>query len=85
VPAAGVEWDYIGYKPLEGGGFLEDGRGNKYIHVNIRTPFSVGERATSVAAADVEVAAALSAIDRFFVVDGFMQAKTPDVPMRVFL
>ena len=85
IPAAGVEWDYIGYKPIGGGQFLEDGQGNKYVHINIRTPFSVGQAAAQLALIYPEIGSALSNPGRFFIVDGTGEAVLPEVPMRVFL
>lgn len=93
-PVQGVAWDYIGYKrvgepPAEGEAdnrpFLEDGSGNKYVHVNVRTPFSVGARAAELAGGVPEIGAALSQVGRFFVVDGEGNSVWPVAPMRVFL
>lgn len=83
VAAPDVLWDYIGYK-LVNGVPLEDGNGNKYIHVNTRTTFSVGERAASLAVSNPELAGALANVGRFFVTDEFGQTKMPEVPMRCF-
>lgn len=85
IPLAGVTWDYIGYKRLENGTDLQDSNGNKYVHVNVRTPFSVGAKAAELAALSPEIATALVDTDRFFVTDAEGNAKTPDVPIRVIL
>lgn len=93
-PVSGCGWDYIGYKrvgeiPAEGEPdnrpFLTDGNGNKYVHINARTPFSVGAAAAQAAASSPEVAAALGDPSRFFVTDGNGSAVDPQYPMRVFL
>jgi hypothetical protein len=83
-PMPGVAWDYIGYKRLEGGGFLEDGNGNKYVHVNVRTPFSVGAKAAELAAGSPEIAGALVQTGRWFVVDAEGNSVMPEFPMRCF-
>lgn len=85
IPAGGVEWDYIGYKPDGLGGFLEDGSGNKYVHINIRTPFSIGQAAEQLAVIYPEIGSALANPGRFFIVDGTGEAILPEVPMRIFL
>lgn len=93
TPKDNVAWDYIGYKlvgdaPAEGQPdtrqVLKDGQGNKYVHVNVRTPFSVGERAGELAQQSPEIAQGLSQIGRFFVVDEDGQAALPEFPMRCF-
>ena len=93
-PVQGVAWDYIGYKrvgepPAEGQAdtrpILDDGNGNKYVHVNVRTPFSVGARAAELAVGNPAIAGALSETGRFFVVDGEGNSVLPVAPMRVFL
>jgi hypothetical protein len=92
-PVDGVAWDYIGYKrvgpqPADGQPdtrpFLDNGHGDKYVHVNVRTPFSVGARAAELAAGNPEIAGALSEIGRFFVVDGAGNSVMPEFPMRCF-
>lgn len=94
IPAPGIEWDYIGHKrvgapPGEGKvdnrPILKDSNNNKYVHINVRTPFSVGEMAMSAAAANPAIAAALGDPSRFFVTDQNGMAKDPEVPMQVFL
>lgn len=90
----GCAWDYIGYKrdglpPAEGEPdnrpYLMDGNGNKYVHINARTPFSVGAAAAQAAASAPEIAAALGDPSRFFVTDAQGNAIDPQYPMRVFL
>lgn len=90
----GIEWDYIGYKfvgtpPADGEEdtrtILTDGNGNKYVHINVRTPFSVGEVAAVLAQGSPEVAAALSQVDRFFIMDAHGVPVMPEFPVRVFL
>jgi hypothetical protein len=94
IPADGILWDHIGYKyvgdaPLEGEPdtrtILSNPQGHKYIHINVRTPFSVGEAAMAAAAASPEIAAALGDPSRFFVTNPDGTAKDPEFPMRVFL
>lgn len=94
VPTEGIAWDYIGYKmvgnpPAEGEldtrTILSNPQGHKYVHINVRTPFSVGEAAMAAAMASPEIAAALGDPSRFFVTDVNGAAKDPEFPMRVFL
>lgn len=94
TPVEGIEWDYIGYKyvgpaPAEGEPdtrtVLSDGSGNKYVHINVRTPFSVGEAAMTAAMGDPAIAAALGDPSRFFVTNPDGTAKDPEFPMRGFL
>lgn len=84
-PKDGIVWDYIGYKIKEDGSILMDGSGNKYVHINVRTPFSVGEMAMTAAASNPAIAAALGDPSRFFVTNPDGTAKDPQFPMRVFL
>ena len=94
IPAQGITWDYIGYKlvgtpPEEGQPdtrtILKDANGKKYVHINVRTPFSVGQAATEAAASNPAIAAALGDPSRFFVTNPDGTAKDPEFPMRVFL
>lgn len=94
IPSAGVAWDYIGYKregppPAEGQPdtrpILTDGNGHKYVHINVRTPYSVGQAAMDAAASSPAIASALGDPARFFVTDGNGNAIDPQFPMRVFL
>lgn len=94
IPAQGITWDYIGYKlvgtpPEEGQPdtrqILKDANGKKYVHINVRTPFSVGEMAMTAAASNPAIAAALGDPSRFFVTNPDGTAKDPEFPMRVFL
>ena len=85
IPEQGIAWDYIGYKIKEDGSILMDGSGNKYVHINVRTPFSVGEAAVGAAASSPAIAAALGDPSRFFVTNPDGTAKDPEFPMRVFL
>ena len=93
-PADGITWDYIGYKrvgepPAEGQPdtrqILKNAQGKKYVHINVRTPFSVGEMAMTAAASNPTIAAALGDPSRFFVTNPDGSAKDPEFPMRVFL
>lgn len=93
TPLHGVAWDYIGYKrvgepPAEGQAdnrpFLQDGQGNKYVHVNVRTPFSVGAKAAELAGGNPAIADALVEAGRFFVVDAEGNSVMPEFPMRCF-
>jgi hypothetical protein len=94
VPAEGVVWDYIGHKlygdaPAEGKKdtrvILADAKGNKYVHINVRTPFSVGGAAAVLAGGDPEIAGALADAKRLFVTHEDGSVKDPDQPVRVFL
>lgn len=94
IPADGITWDYIGYKlvgtpPEEGQPdtrtILKDANGKKYVHINVRTPFSVGQAATEAAASNPAIAAALGDPSRFFVTNPDGTSKDPEFPMRVFL
>ncbi len=85
VPAPNIVWDYIGYKYKEDGTILMNAQGKKYVHVNVRTPFSVGQAAAQAAAVSPEIAAALGDPSRFFVTNPDGTAKDPEVPMRSFL
>lgn len=90
----GCLWDYIGYKKfgaaprrddeLDTRQIVCDPQGRKYVHVNVRTPFSVGEAAAGLAASSPEIAAALGDPSRFFVTDANGQPVDPQFPMRVF-
>lgn len=94
VPAAGITWDYIGHKkvgsaPGEGQpdtrATLSNPQGQKYVHINVRTPFSVGEMAVQAAMENPDIAQALGDPSRFFVTNVDGTAKDPEFPMRVFL
>lgn len=94
IPCPQCEWAYIGYKlngepPAEGEPdtrqHVKDANGHKYVHINVRTPFSVGEAAAVLAQGSPEVAAALSQVDRFFITDAQGVPVMPEFPMRVFL
>lgn len=87
-------WDYVGYKmvgdlPLEGEIDtrvpLDDGNGNKYIHVNVLTPINVKDVAEALAVSTPEIAIALSKIPEYFITDAEGNAKLPEVPLRIFL
>jgi hypothetical protein len=91
---AGITWDYIGYKyvgtpPGEGETdtrtILSNAQGKKYVHINVRTPFSVGQAAAEAAAVNPAIAVALGDPSRFFVTDSNGLPVDPVVPMRVFL
>ena len=94
MPSEGITWDYIGYKyvgdaPEPGQPdtrtILSDVNGKKYIHINVRTPFSVGEMAVQAAMDNPDIAQALGDPARFFVTNVDGTAKDPEFPMRVFL
>ncbi len=85
VPSEGITWDYIGYKIKEDGTILKDANGNNYVHINVRTPFSVGQAAAAAAALSPEIAAALGDPSRFFVTNPDGTPKDPEFPMRSFL
>lgn len=85
IPSEGTVWDYIGYKIKEDGSTLTNAQGKKYVHINVRTPFSVGQAAAEAAASNPAIAAALGDPSRFFVTNPDGTAKDPEVPMRVFL
>lgn len=85
IPGANITWDYIGYKIKEDGTVLTDTNGKKYVHINVRTPFSVGQMAMEAAQGNPAIAAALGDPSRFFVTAPDGSAKDPEFPMRVFL
>lgn len=94
IPSAGITWDYIGYKyvgepPVDGQPdtrtILTNPQGKRFVHVNVRTPFSVGQAATEAAASNSDIAAALGDPSRFFVTNPDGTAKDPEFPMRGFL
>lgn len=94
IPAQGTAWDYIGYKyvgpvPEEGEPdtrtILKDANGKKYVHINVRTPLSVGQMAMEAAQGNPAIATALGDPARFFVTNPDGTAKDPEFPMRVFL
>lgn len=87
-------WDYIGYKldgdaPEEGVPDtrvpLADINGNKYVHINVRTPINVREQAEALATTHPELGTALSQIPQYFITDAEGNATLPQFPMRVFL
>jgi hypothetical protein len=89
----GGEWDFIGYKrvgeqPPEGTPdtrpYLEDAQGNKYVHVNARTPVDIRTRAQELAASNPAIAAGLANLGRFFITDNNGQYAWPNKPIRVF-
>lgn len=93
TPINGCAWDYIGYKKIgeapaenepDNRLYVQDAQGNKYVHVNARTPFSVGAAAAEAAALSPEIAAALGNPARFFVTDSEGNAVDPQYPVRVF-
>ena len=90
-------YDYIGpiYKPT--GETVEtesgpqpvmaihcDSDGNIYIHVNLITPVNLRNVAEALAISRPEIAAGLSNLSRYFVVDADGNATAPAQPHRVF-
>lgn len=84
TPAEGVTWDRIGYKYVAGVP-LENGSGQKYVHVNLRTTFSLGQRIMETAPSNPAISAALATPGRFFIVDADGNGIMPEFPIRVFL
>lgn len=87
-------WDHIGYKldgdiPAEGEVDtrvpLADTNGNKYVHINVRTPIDVRAKAEALATTHPELGTALSQIPQYFITDADGNATLPEFPMRVFL
>lgn len=87
-------WDYIGYKrdgpaPAEGEpetrGYLTDTQGNKYVHINVRTPVNVKEVAAALAVQYPQIAEGLSQLGRFFITDENGETTWPLYPIRTFL
>jgi hypothetical protein len=87
-------WDYVGYKyigtePGEGEPdtrtILTNAEGNKYIHINVRTPINVRAAAEALALENPEIAGALSQIPDYFITDAEGNATLPQFPLRVFL
>lgn len=81
----GGYWDYID-PPLPGadGKPICDKDGNEYVHVNLLTPVNLLEAAEAIAKKQPTVAAGLSDLSRYFVVDGKGNAVAPANPHRVF-
>lgn len=84
-------WDYIGFKrvgdaPAEGRAdnrpFAADGNGNKYVHINCRTPVNLAEVAAALAVQYPQIAAGLSELWRFFIVDENGETTWPEYPAR---
>lgn len=87
-------WDYIGHKrvgdpPAEGEpdtrSWAQDANGNKYIHINARTPVDIGAVAAALATQYPDIAAGLSELNKFFVVDADGETTWPAYPARGFL
>jgi hypothetical protein len=79
-------WDFIGYKPIdEEGGVAEDGQGNKYVHINAKTPLDVDAIARALAGTYPEIALGLVEFNRFFITDPETgKWAWPAFPLRVF-
>lgn len=89
----GGMWDYIGYKlegepPAEGQpdtrGYAQDANGNKYVHINVRTPVNVAEVAAALAVQYPQIAEGLSQLGRFFITDENGETTWPLYPIRTF-
>ena len=86
VSAPGGAIDIIGHKPdYLTGETLCDSSGVPYWHANLRTPLNLRSVAEEIATAHPEVAAGLSDLGRFFVVDVGGVVVPPQFPQRVFL
>jgi hypothetical protein len=89
----GIVWDVIGPVHEPTGETGEDGQplsapvcdadGVPYWHANLHTPFALLERAQQLAAEHPEIAEALGAIPRWFLVDAEGRARAPASPARV--
>jgi hypothetical protein len=90
-------WDFIGvlYKPTgktlktpEGPvpemAPVADGSGTPFWHANLRTTVSLGQVAREMAQTDPKVAAALSSLDRFFLLDAEGNPREPSQPSRAW-
>jgi len=90
-------WDYIGPIHVPTGEVTDteigpvpvttpllDPDGNEYIHVNLITPISLKETAIALAAEHPEVAAGLSNLGKYFLLDAEGNARLPTNPHRVF-
>lgn len=88
-------WDFIGvlYKPTgniietEDGDIPEmtevtDEKGTAYWHANLRTTVHLGEVAREMAKTDPEIADAMQALDRFFLLDEQGNPRAPAQPAR---
>jgi len=94
----GGHWDYIGpiYKPT-GATTVVNGvitpvmasvknlSGVEYVHVNLRTPLSLGQIANDMATAHPEIAAGLANLGSYFVLGSDGNAGAPVSPYRVYL
>lgn len=76
-------WDYVGYKTNEQGEIVKQD-GVPLVHINVRTPINVREKAEELAVSNPSIAQALSEIPRFFITDTEGNATAPEFPMRVF-
>jgi len=87
IPEKDVAWTFLGYKRdhLDESKFVSDENGNKYVHSNVRTPYSVGERVAQFATDHPDIAAAMGDVSRFFVVDENGNPIDPKFPMAVYL
>lgn len=84
TPMEGVTWDYIGYKIVNDVPLVDE-KGRKYIHVNLRTEFSLGPRIYDKATTNTAIQSALATPGRFFIVDDQGNGVMPEFPMRQFL
>lgn len=79
-------WDEIGYKYKDDGTILTDGLGNKYVHINVRSPLDVDAIARELADDHPEIAQGLAEFGRFFITDPETgKWAWPQQPIRVFL
>lgn len=90
-------WDYIGeiHRPTgETTTFDEmefpvmapilNPEGKPYLHVNLRTPISLGETARQMAENNPDIASGLARLGDFFLLDENGDARLPNQPHRVF-
>lgn len=77
-------WDYIGPICDAQEVPLRSPEGEEYVHINLRTPLALRAVALTLAKASPEIAAGLSQLDQFFLVDADGLARAPAVPHRVF-
>lgn len=83
-PVGPGAWDYIGTKTHEDGS-LSGGALDPFIHVNFRTTNNLRQLAMTAAETDPDIAAGLSEIAAYFIVDAEGNATAPEFPMRIFL
>lgn len=86
----GGSWDYIGIKQTidENGNVFGEPLGgidDPYVHINLRTPVNLRDKAIELAqAGDADIASGLAEIANYFITDAEGNAGTPEFPIRIF-